>query len=346
MYTGYRQKAPRTFGQTERPNTMRPLSPPQTVSAVILAFNRADDLDHTLDRLAGEPLDEVIVVDSGDDDTSERVRARGGNVRLVKTGDIGAAARNYGAAEARSDLLLMLDDDSYPLGGTVDTLRDAFRRHQGLALAAGLVHEVNREGHVIHSQEVGTFDWFLRAGHRGPVPQGGVQTFFFPEGGCMVRRDAFLDVGGFFAPYFFTVSEVDVATRLIGRGWDVRYFPAAEFEHRKAPGGRASERTMRLRVRNQLWYFWLRFPGSVAARRIPAYLAFDLIECVYRGVPRAWSRAIAEAWRERDSVREFRDPLPRSAVRRAELNRGRLHLQLLAHMVRRRLTGAPRQSEA
>ena len=81
---------------------MRALSPPQTVSAVILAFNRADDVDHTLDRLAGEPLDEVIVVDSGDDDTSERVRARGGNVRLVKTGDIGAAARNYGAAEARS----------------------------------------------------------------------------------------------------------------------------------------------------------------------------------------------------------------------------------------------------
>ena len=321
---------------------MRALSPPQTVSAVILAFNRADDVEHTLDRLAEEPVDEVIVVDSGDDDTSERVRARGDSVRLVKTADIGAAARNYGAAEAMGDLLLLLDDDSYPLPGTVNTLRDAFSREQGLALAAGLVLEVDREGRVIHSQEVGTFDWFLRAGHRGPVPKDGVPTFFFPEGGCMVRRDAFLEVGGFFAPYFFTVSEVDVATRLIGRGWDVRYFPAAEFEHRKAPGGRASERTMRLRVRNQLWYFWMRFPASVAARRIPAYLAFDLIECVFRGVPRAWSSAITEAWRERGRVREFRDPLPRDRVRRAELKRGRLHLRLLAHMVRRFLTGAGR----
>jgi GT2 family glycosyltransferase len=325
---------------------MRPLSSPQTVSAVILAFNRADDVDHTLDRLAEEPVDEVIVVDSGDDDTSERVRARGGNVRVVKTGDIGAAARNYGAAEARSDLLLMLDDDCYPLPGTVNTLREALTHNQGIALAAGLVREVDRDGRVINSQEVGTFDWFLRAGHRGPVPQDGVPTFFFPEGGCMVRRDAFLDVGGFFAPYFFTVSEIDVTTRLIGRGWDVRYFPAAEFEHRKAPGGRASERTMRLRVRNQLWYFWLRFPAPVAARRIPAYLAFDLIECLYRGVPRAWSRAVAEAWRERGRVREFRDPLPRSAVRRAELKRGRLHLRLLVHMVRRRLTGAAADSAA
>ena len=316
---------------------MARLSPPQSVSAVILAFNRADDVEHTLDRLAGEPLHEVIVVDSGDDDTSERVRARGDGVRLVKTGDIGAAARNLGATEASGDLLLMLDDDSYPLRGTVDTLRDALTRDPGLALAAGLVLEVDREGRVIHSQGVGTFDWFLRAGHRGPVPEDGVPTFFFPEGGCMVRRDAFLEVGGFFAPYFFTVSEVDVATRLIGRGWDVRYFPAAEFEHRKAPAGRASERTMRLRVRNQLWYFWLRFPASIAVRRIPVYLAFDLIECLYRGVPRAWARAIVEAWRERASVREFRDPLPRDRVRRAELKRGRLHLRLLAHMARRKL---------
>jgi GT2 family glycosyltransferase len=153
----------------------------------------------------------------------------------------------------------------------------------------------------------------------------------------MVRRDAFLDAGGFFGPYFFTVSEVDLATRLIGRGWDVRYLPAAAFEHRKALGGRASGRTLRLRVRNQVWYFCLRFPAAVAARRIPAYLVFDLIECVYRGVPSAWAGGIADAWRQRDRVRGHRDPLPRRAVRRAELNRGRMHIRLLAHMVRRRV---------
>lgn len=305
------------------------------MSAVILAFNRADDVDHTLDRLAAEPLHEVIVVDSGDDDTSARVRARGGNVRLVKAPDVGASARNLGAEAAEGELLLMLDDDSYPRPGCVDALRAAFARDPRLGLAAGLVLEVDRDGRVTHSHEVGTFDWFLRAGHRGAVPPEGVPTFFFPEGGCMVRRDAFLQVDGFFAPYFFTVSEVDVATRLIGRGWDVRYLPHAVFEHRKAPGARADARTLRLRVRNQLWYFWLRFPATVALRRIPAYLLFDLVECTYRGVPRAWAEAIAEAWRERGRVREFRDPLPREAVRRAELRRGQMHVQLLAHMARR-----------
>jgi len=314
------------------------LSHAQRVSAVILAFNRADEVEHTLDRLAAEPLHEVIVVDSGDDDTSDRVRARGG-VRLVQTGDIGAAARNLGAEMAEGELLLMLDDDSYPRPGAVQVLREAFAREPGLGLAAGLIRDVDPEGRVVREDEVGTFDWFLRAGHRGPVPSEGVPTFFFPEGGCMVRRDAFLRVGGFFAPYFFTLSEVDLATRLIGSGWNVRYLPAAVFEHRKALGGRAGGRTLRLRVRNQLWYFWLRFPAAVAVRRIPAYLLFDLVECVYRGVPGAWTGGIAEAWRDRDRVRAFRDPLSRRALRRAELNRGRMHIRLLVHMARRRLRG-------
>jgi hypothetical protein len=66
-------------------------------------------------------------------------------------------------------------------------------------------------------------------------------------------------------------------------------------------------------------------------------LVFDLIECVYRGVPGAWAGGIADAWRQRDRVRGLRDPLSRRAVRRAELNRGRMHIRLLAHMVRRRL---------
>lgn len=304
---------------------------------MILAFNRADEVEHTLDRLADEPLHEVIVVDSGDDDTSARVRARGGSERLVQTGDIGAAARNVAAEQAEGELLLLLDDDSYPRAGSVEVLRDAFERAPELGLAAGLVLDIDPDGRVVRQDEVGTFDWFMRAGHRGPVPAEGVPAFFFPEGGCMVRRDAFLEAGGFFAPYFFTVSEVDLATRLIGRGWDVRYMPAAVFEHRKAPGGRAGGRTLRLRVRNQLWYFWLRFPMMVAIRRIPAYLLFDLIECSYRGVPGAWAGGVADAWRHRRRVRGLRAPLPRQAVRRAELNRGRMHLRLLVEMARRRL---------
>ena len=51
------------------------------------------------------------------------------------------------------------------------------------------------------------------------------------------------------------------------------------------------------RVRNHLWYIWLRFPTSVAVRRTVGYLAFDLVESTYRHETRTWARAVRDAWR-------------------------------------------------
>jgi GT2 family glycosyltransferase len=133
-----------------------------------------------------------------------------------------------------------------------------------------------------------------------------------------------------------TVTELDLTIRLISCGWDVRYVPAAVFEHRKARAGRTSGASiLRLRVRNQLWYFWLRFPAAVALRRVPLYLAFDLIECMHRGAVKAWVGGVVDAWKDRRAIRGHRRPVPRGAVRRAELNRGRMHLRYLSAHARR-----------
>ena len=97
------------------------------------------------------------------------------------------------------------------------------------------------------------------------------------------------------------------------------------------------------RIRNHLWYIWLRFPTSVAVPRTIGYLAFDLVESTYRGVPGTWARAVRDAWRQRDQVKGERRPLPRSVLRRAELNRGRMHARLLLFQARRRLPGSSRR---
>ena len=100
--------------------------------------------------------------------------------------------------------------------------------------------------------------------------------------------------------------------------------------HLKAGSGRDKCAMLRRRVRNQLWYFYRHFPAAVAARRIPAYLAFDLLESVKSGSTGSWGRGIYDAWHDRATVRGTRNPLPRDTIRRAELHRGRLHLRLLA----------------
>jgi GT2 family glycosyltransferase len=131
--------------------------------------------------------------------------------------------------------------------------------------------------------------------------------------------------------------EVDLTTRLVGAGWDVRYVPGALFDHMKPAGEPPSARVLRHRVRNQIWYFWLHFPPGLAARRIVAYTFFYFIESASYGQLGAWAGGIRDAWSQRARVRRHRKPLPRDVLRRAELSRGRLHVRLLVGQLRKRL---------
>jgi GT2 family glycosyltransferase len=308
------------------------------VSAIVLAYRRREEVANTLDRLADLPVDEVIVVDNASGDgTAELVRSRGGAVRLVEAGgNVGAAGRNLGAQAARGEFLVMLDDDSYPRPGAIEAALAVFAHAPEVGLVGGSVRDVDPDGQILFADEVGSFDWWLRAG-RSEVPPSGLPAFFFPEGACVVRRQAYLEAGGCFPPYFMDHG-LHQTIRLLACGWDVRYVAAAVFEHRKARAGRMSgARVLRLRVRNQLWYFWLHFPAAVALRRIPLYLAFDLIECLRRGAADAWLGGVVDAWKDRGAIRGQRRPVSRATVRRAELNRGRMHLRYLSVHARRRL---------
>ncbi len=309
------------------------------VSAVIITRNRRDALAIVLERLRDLPVDEVFVVDNdSSDDTAAFVRGLGGSVRLLEPGEnLALGGRNLAAKQTTGDYLLMLDDDAYPRPGTVESLQGAFEADPKLGVAGGFVRDIDAQGRLVRATELGTFDWLLRAGRKGE-PVDGFPAFSFPEGACMIRRSAYLEVGGFFEPYFLASSEIDLAARMLERGWDVRYFPAAAFDHMKAEQERqTADVNLYYRIRNHLWYIWLRFPPGLAVRRTAGYLAFDLIESTYRGVPGTWARAVRDAWRQRDQVRGERRPLPRAVLRRAELNRGRMHIRLLAGQVSKKL---------
>jgi GT2 family glycosyltransferase len=294
------------------------------VAAVVSTLTARNELGLVLDALAELPVDEVIVVENGPNPQLEG-RTR---IHVLRPGrNLGIGARNLAARETDAELLLFLDDDSYPLPGAVDELVGAFQAQPRLGVGGGLVRDVDLEQGTEIERGTNTFDFWLGGDSEGPE---GVPAFFFPEGACMVRREAFLEVGGFFEGYFHTEAEIDLATRMLGQGWDVRYFPRARFVHLRSETGRDKADMLRLRIRNQVWYFYRHFPATVAARRIPAYLAFDLIESAKSRALGSWFSGVRDSWRERGQVKGTRKALPRDVVRRAELNRGRKHLKLLA----------------
>ncbi len=297
------------------------------VTAILTTHAPRKELGLVLDALEQLPVDEVIVVENGH---NPEVEGRKGLRVLEQSRNLGIMSRNLAATEASNEYMLMLDDDSYPLPGAIETLTRALDADPRLAVAAGLVRDVDLDRGTEKERGDDTFDYWLGRGHSDDAPESGLSSFFFAEGASIVRREAFLEVGGYFEPYFATCSGLDLTTSLLGRGWDVRYFPSARFVHLKAEAGRDKSEMLHLRIRNQLWYFYRHFPATVAARRIPAYLLFDLLESAKSGAVKSWARGIHDAWDERASVRGTREPLPREVIRRAELNRGRLHLRLLA----------------
>jgi GT2 family glycosyltransferase len=125
-----------------------PVSAP--VTAIVLAHSRPETTLETVDRLqAIEPVREILVVDTGSMGIAAMADARGGKARGVRTADIGIGGRNAGAREASHELLVMLDDDSWPLPGAVERLAAALEANPGTAVAGGLVRNVDPAGDVL-----------------------------------------------------------------------------------------------------------------------------------------------------------------------------------------------------
>ncbi len=242
-------KTPRSGGQ--------PSCGPVTV--VIATRNRRRELLRTLARLRGLPeRPAVIVVDNASaDGTADAVRERFPGVRVVPLRrNAGAAARNAGTRLARTPYVAFSDDDSWWQPGALATAAAALNDDPRLGLiAARTVVGPGRRPDPVNA-----------AMARSPLrDRGEPEVLGFLACACVVRREAFLGVGGFSELLFFVGEERLLAYDLAAAGWGRRYLPEAVAVHepsarRPEPRGRhCAER------RNLLLTAWLRRPVAVAA---------------------------------------------------------------------------------
>lgn len=233
------------------------------VGVVIATRNRVEELLGTLEKLVALPESpDVVVVDNASDDTTARsVRARfGGTGLLVLPQNAGAAARNAGARHLRCGVVAFCDDDSWWEPGALGAAAALFDAHPGLALVAGKV--------VVEPS--GTTDPTCERMARSPIASGVVG----PDGACpgvlgflacgaVVRKEAFLGVGGFRMEFGVGGEEALVAIDLSARGWDCVYASHVVAHHR--PSDRRAPRVRRrLEARNALWTTWSRRPLAPA----------------------------------------------------------------------------------
>lgn len=232
------------------------------ITYVMPTHNRPAVLRETLDTLARLPRHdaEAIVVDNASSMTMDvpRVLDNGVGVTLIRRArNEGAAGRNAGvrASEPASEWIVMLDDDSAPLTdhlGFVQALDEQPRE------VAAVQAEVWLGEH--ESGSVGLSG--VRRREAGGLPE------VFVGCGVAIRRQAFLDAGGYDPTFDYYVEEYDLAAKLLLAGGRVAFDERFQVEHRKVQNGRDFGRIVRRLVRNNAWVLRRYAPDDVCAGEI------------------------------------------------------------------------------
>ncbi|MFD7069600.1 glycosyltransferase family 2 protein [Streptomyces sp. NPDC059913] len=233
----------------------------------IITRDRRESLVRTLDHLGALPeRPPVVVVDNGSTDgTAEAVRTHASGARLLSPGrNTGAMGRNLAARHATTPYVAFSDDDSWWAPGALEAAEALFDRHPRLGLlAARTVVEPDGSDDPLNAVLAGS-----------PLPAHpdlpGRPVLGFLGCSAVVRRSAFLEVGGYHALLFFGAEETLLAYDLAAAGWGVAYEPSLTSHHCPDRGERPGRSTAVRR--NSVLTAWLRRPVPVALKETAGLL--------------------------------------------------------------------------
>jgi GT2 family glycosyltransferase len=202
-----------------------------SVSVVVCAYNAAETLDECLRHTCAleYPGLEVIVVDDGSTDTTAEIAQCHAGVQLVRIPHGGlSTARNAGLRAARGDLVAYLDADAYPPpewpwylalgmdGPTVGGVGGPNLPPVGDPVGAQLV--ARAPGGPLH---------VLMADDRAEHVPGCNMAFWKP---------VLEEIGGFDPVYTAAGDDVDACWKVLDRGWEIGFHPAAMVWHHRRAG--------------------------------------------------------------------------------------------------------------
>jgi len=230
------------------PAPQEPAEAPSAASVVIANWNGRDLLARYLPSviaaLAGNPANEIIVVDNGSTDGSAAyVRAEFPHVKLVALDrNLGfGGGSNAGFREAKNSIVVLLNNDMRVEPDFLAPLLEGFVDSAVFAVSCQIFF---KDLDKIREETGLTQGWWqdgaLRVRHRAdPAVTGLFPCFYGGGGSCAFDRRKFHALGGFdelFAPFYF--EDTDLGYMAWKRGWKVFYqaHSVVHHEHRGTIG--------------------------------------------------------------------------------------------------------------
>jgi GT2 family glycosyltransferase len=225
-----------------------------TISIMITTRNRVDDLCLTLAKIKSllpSPEEVLVTADGCMDSTEEMLESekRKGEIKNLKVivnhdGKGSVASRDQMMRMAYGDLVLSLDDDSYPQQvECLKTLQELFENNSNLSIATfpqrsdeypkTLTQKCFGEAHSVRS---------------------------YPSSGACLRVSTYRSLPGYEPMFFHAYEEPDYALQCVSAGYDVVYYPEITVRHHYSAVGRNEIRTHHRHARNELWSTVIRCP--------------------------------------------------------------------------------------
>lgn len=205
-----------------------------TLSLIIPVYNRPNEVDELLDSLTKQTRTdfEVIIVEDGSKDTCKHITDRYADkltvyYYFIPNGGPGNA-RNYGAAKAKSDYLIVLDSDCILPPNYIEAVNKELQQTQADAFG-GPDKASDNFTDVQKAINYSMTSFFTTGGIRGGKKK---MDKFYPRSFNMgIRRSTYETLNGFSAMRFG--EDIDFSIRLYKNGYKVCLFPSAWVYHKR-----------------------------------------------------------------------------------------------------------------
>lgn len=209
-----------------------PLPALPEISIVIPVRNRPQEIRECLTSLMRldypEEKREIIVVDdASEDDTPHVIESFPVTVHRMRERRGASACRNWGAQHANGAILCFLDSDCLAHPDWLNELMPVFKR-SNVGAAGGLVDSHDDKTPLDRYEKVKSA---LHMGSHCTDSSTGNRFFYLPSCNLAVRRDVFLQVGGF-DEKLEVGEDVDLCWRIIDTGRIVEYRPSSKVSHK------------------------------------------------------------------------------------------------------------------
>jgi len=264
---------------------------------------------------------EVVIVDNGSVDGSltgleEKYPQLDIKIERLKTNLGFAPANNIGSKLGRGQWLVFLNADAFPSPDWLEQLVSASHQYsEYICFSSRQVQDGNKtlldgEGDSYHISGMAWRRSYNKPVYELPEP---VEVFSACGAAMMVRKQDFLDLGGFDETYFSYFEDVDLGFRLQLAGKKTLLLPRSIVYHiGSASTGRRSDFTVYHQYRNLIWTFLKNMPFPLLQLFLPFHitvLLFYWVVTTLRGQGRVFIKAVYDALRD----------LPRVLVKRRKI---------------------------